>query len=200
MSAKYFDGDVQPRAMRARSGPTSPSLGVDGRCLPLLLALLLSLLYNIYRTLIVPLETQAMSQNRMTQNIESLTVSRADETAIHCDQTILTQIVNKTTRLRETLQSLKAGLEECAALLAPAENGSTLVLSSLRSESLKGLITRVGTRIVKGVRYPASHPPPSRRTEQNTECQTAYSKPSTSPSRAFSKNECEVDFTGQLAL
>jgi hypothetical protein len=54
-------------------------------------------------------------------------------------------------QLRETLQSLKAGLEECAALLAPTENGSTLVLSSVRSESLKGLVTRVGTRIVKGV-------------------------------------------------
>lgn len=54
-------------------------------------------------------------------------------------------------QLRETLQSLKAGLEECAALLAPTENGSTLVLSSLRSESLKGLITRIGTRITKGV-------------------------------------------------
>lgn len=54
-------------------------------------------------------------------------------------------------QLRETLQSLKSGLEECAALLAPTENGSTLVLSSLRSESLKGLVTRVGTRIVKGV-------------------------------------------------
>ncbi|KAL5113836.1 hypothetical protein ACEQ8H_008298 [Pleosporales sp. CAS-2024a] len=53
-------------------------------------------------------------------------------------------------QLRETLQALKAGLEECAALLAPSENGSTLVLSSLRSESLKGLITRVGTRITKG--------------------------------------------------
>ncbi|KAF2643451.1 hypothetical protein P280DRAFT_467478 [Massarina eburnea CBS 473.64] len=53
-------------------------------------------------------------------------------------------------QLRETLQSLKAGLEECAALLAPSENGSTLVLSTVRSESLKGLVTRVGTRIVKG--------------------------------------------------
>lgn len=54
-------------------------------------------------------------------------------------------------QLRDTLQSLKAGLEECAALLAPSENASTLVLSSLRSESLKGLVTRIGTRIVKGV-------------------------------------------------
>ena len=60
--------------------------------------------------------------------------------------------------LRDTLQSLKAGFEECAALLAPSENGSTLVLSSLRSESMKGLVTRVGTRIVKGV---CSHPAPT---------------------------------------
>ena len=57
-------------------------------------------------------------------------------------------------QLKETLQSLKAGLEECAALLAPSENGSTLVLTSVRSESLKGLVTRVGTRIVKGVGGP----------------------------------------------
>lgn len=54
-------------------------------------------------------------------------------------------------QLGETLQSLKAGLEECAALLAPSENGSTLVLSSVRSENLKGLVTRIGTRITKGV-------------------------------------------------
>jgi hypothetical protein len=59
-------------------------------------------------------------------------------------------------QLRETLQSLKAGLEECAALLAPSENGSTLVLTSVRSESLKGLITRIGTRITKGVCLPLS--------------------------------------------
>ncbi|KAL6712624.1 hypothetical protein ACN47E_000501 [Coniothyrium glycines] len=65
-------------------------------------------------------------------------------------------------QLRDTLQSLKAGLEECAALLAPSETGSTLVLSSVRSESLKGLITRLGTRITKGnikLRL-ASLPPP----------------------------------------
>lgn len=64
--------------------------------------------------------------------------------------------------LQDTLRSLKAGLEECAALLAPREPGSTLVLSSLRSENLKGFITRVGTRIVKGdvhLRL-ASLPPP----------------------------------------
>ncbi|KAF2477299.1 uncharacterized protein BDR25DRAFT_309557 [Lindgomyces ingoldianus] len=66
-------------------------------------------------------------------------------------------------QLRETLQALKAGLEECAALLAPSENGSTLVLSSVRSESLKGLITRVGTRVVKGsIKLRLSSLPPPR--------------------------------------
>ena len=64
--------------------------------------------------------------------------------------------------LQDTLKSLKEGLEECAELLAPKEPGSTLVLSSLRSESLKGFITRVGTRIVKGdvqLRLPSLPPP-----------------------------------------
>lgn len=64
--------------------------------------------------------------------------------------------------LQDTLASLKAGLEECAELLAPKEPGSTLVLSSLRSENLKGFITRVGTRIVKGdvqLRLPSLPPP-----------------------------------------
>ncbi|WPG98260.1 Hypothetical protein R9X50_00104800 [Acrodontium crateriforme] len=64
--------------------------------------------------------------------------------------------------LQDTLRSLKAGLEECAHLLAPVEPGSTLVLSSLRSENLKGFITRVGARIVKGdiyLRIPSLPPP-----------------------------------------
>jgi hypothetical protein len=54
--------------------------------------------------------------------------------------------------LQDSLRSLKAGLQECADLLAPSEYGSTLVLSTHRSENLKGFVTRVGTRIVKGVR------------------------------------------------
>ncbi|KAK6603497.1 37S ribosomal protein Rsm22 [Botrytis cinerea] len=54
--------------------------------------------------------------------------------------------------LQETLASLKTGLEDCYALLAPVEPGSTLVMSSPRSEYLKGHITRVGTQVVKG--YP----------------------------------------------
>lgn len=52
--------------------------------------------------------------------------------------------------LQDALLSLKEGLHECAELLASKEPGSTLVLSSLRSEHLKGFITRVGTRVVKG--------------------------------------------------
>ncbi|EXJ81212.1 hypothetical protein A1O3_07502 [Capronia epimyces CBS 606.96] len=52
--------------------------------------------------------------------------------------------------LQHSLVALKEGLEECDALLAPKEPGSTLVLSSLRSESVKGFVTRVGTRLVKG--------------------------------------------------
>lgn len=54
--------------------------------------------------------------------------------------------------LQDSLASLKEGLEECVAILAPKEPGSTLVLSSLRSESVKGFVTRIGTKIVKGVR------------------------------------------------
>lgn len=54
--------------------------------------------------------------------------------------------------LHETLQNLKSGLEDCYALLAPVDPGSTLVVSTPRNEIVKGHITRVGTRIVKGVR------------------------------------------------
>jgi hypothetical protein len=54
--------------------------------------------------------------------------------------------------LQDSFASLKEGLEECVDLLAPKEPGSTLVLSSLRSESVKGFVTRIGTKIVKGVR------------------------------------------------
>jgi hypothetical protein len=59
---------------------------------------------------------------------------------------------------QESLASLRDGLGECADLLAPKEPGSTLVLSSLRSESVKGFVSRVGTRITKGVSQ-VSQPP-----------------------------------------
>lgn len=47
-------------------------------------------------------------------------------------------------------RDLKHGLEDCYALLAPIDPGSTLVMSTPRNEKVKGTITRVGTRIVKG--------------------------------------------------
>ena len=59
--------------------------------------------------------------------------------------------------LHETLQNLKHGLENCYALLAPVDPGSTLVVSTPRNELVKGHVTRVGTRIVKGV-YPRPLP------------------------------------------
>lgn len=53
--------------------------------------------------------------------------------------------------LHENFASLKNGLEECFTLLLPQEPGSTLALSSVRSESIKGHVTRLGAWIVKGV-------------------------------------------------
>ncbi|KAI1749339.1 RAVE subunit 2/Rogdi [Xylaria castorea] len=59
----------------------------------------------------------------------------------------LTWLLNS---LQATLLSLKHGLEECYALLAPIDPGNTLVLSTPRAELVKGHVTRVGARIVKG--------------------------------------------------
>lgn len=55
-----------------------------------------------------------------------------------------------TTSTITILSGLKHDLEDCYALLAPVDPGSTLVMSTSRSEKVKGTITRVGTRIVKG--------------------------------------------------
>ncbi|CAL8576136.1 hypothetical protein XPA_002029 [Xanthoria parietina] len=66
--------------------------------------------------------------------------------------------------LQDALPSLKSGLEECLALLAPQEPGTTLALSTHRSETIKGVVTRVGTRIVKGdiqIRLPSLPAPRS---------------------------------------
>lgn len=71
---------------------------------------------------------------------------------------------------QKSLKALQEALEEVAALLAPKEPGSTLVLSSLRSENVKGFVTRVGTKIVKGdihLRL-ASIPPNTPRTQANS--------------------------------
>ncbi|KAF2104058.1 hypothetical protein NA57DRAFT_70270 [Rhizodiscina lignyota] len=74
----------------------------------------------------------------------------APQLAIEEDATLARELQWLLESLQSTLQSLKSGLEECAALLAPVEPGSTLVLSSHRSENVKGTVTRVGTRVVKG--------------------------------------------------
>lgn len=50
----------------------------------------------------------------------------------------------------DVCRDLKHGLEDCYALLAPIDPGSTLVMSTPRNEKVKGTITRVGTRLVKG--------------------------------------------------
>jgi len=55
-------------------------------------------------------------------------------------------ITNETVRV---CRDLKHGLEDCYALLAPIDPGSTLAVSTPRNERVKGTITRVGTRIVK---------------------------------------------------
>ncbi|KAK9772794.1 putative RAVE subunit 2/Rogdi [Seiridium cardinale] len=52
--------------------------------------------------------------------------------------------------LQTTLKTLKSSLEETYALLAPIDPGSTLVVSTPRQEAVKGHVTRVGTRLVKG--------------------------------------------------
>ncbi|CAO1600091.1 MAG: hypothetical protein LQ349_000180 [Xanthoria aureola] len=66
--------------------------------------------------------------------------------------------------LQDALPSLKSGLEECLALITPQEPGTTLALSTHRSETIKGVVTRVGTRIVKGdiqIRLPSLPAPRS---------------------------------------
>ena len=50
----------------------------------------------------------------------------------------------------QLLKSTQDGLTECIALLDPQEGGSTLALSSTRSEALKGFVVRMGERIIKG--------------------------------------------------
>jgi len=81
--------------------------------------------------------------------------------------------------LQETLSSLKSGLEDCSALLAPREQGSTLVVSSHRSEAVKGTITRNGSNITKGdvhLRL-ASLPPPRGQTSYKLSISTQPSAP-----------------------
>ncbi|GJC97638.1 37S ribosomal protein Rsm22 [Colletotrichum higginsianum] len=54
------------------------------------------------------------------------------------------------TETHAVLGDIRHGLQDCYALLAPIDPGSTLVMSTQRNERVKGTVTRVGTRIVKG--------------------------------------------------
>ncbi|KAI0835459.1 RAVE subunit 2/Rogdi [Hypoxylon sp. FL0890] len=61
----------------------------------------------------------------------------------------LTWLLNS---FRATLAELKRGLEDCCALLSPPDlAGSTLVLTTVRNEIVKGYTTRVGARLVRGL-------------------------------------------------
>ncbi|KAI1097523.1 RAVE subunit 2/Rogdi [Jackrogersella minutella] len=56
------------------------------------------------------------------------------------------------TSVRSTLAQLQRGLEDCCALLSPADAaGSTLVLTTPRNETVKGHATRVGAHLVRGL-------------------------------------------------
>ncbi|KAK6821386.1 hypothetical protein PG987_015786 [Apiospora arundinis] len=52
--------------------------------------------------------------------------------------------------IHDILKTLKSSLEETYALLAPIDPGATLVVSTPKHETVKGYVTRVGTRLVKG--------------------------------------------------
>ncbi|KAJ3958551.1 hypothetical protein N0V92_004880 [Colletotrichum tropicale] len=73
-----------------------------------------------------------------------------DQLALKTEETLkreLEWIVNETHTI---LSDIRHGLQDCYALLAPIDPGSTLVMSTQRNERVKGTVTRVGTRIVKG--------------------------------------------------
>ncbi|KAI0848519.1 RAVE subunit 2/Rogdi [Daldinia vernicosa] len=74
------------------------------------------------------------------------------ELKIQEDATQARELTWLLTSLRTTLEKIKRGLEDCCALLAPADSaGSTLVLTTPRNETVKGHTTRVGARLVRGL-------------------------------------------------
>jgi len=111
--------------------------------------------------IVIPLSLEEKAHNNMSTLLWPPVASQHELTQ-ELESTTARELEWLLSSLQDTLASLKSGLEECAALLAPQEPGSTLVLSSLRSENLKGYITRVGTRVVKGdiqLRLPSLQPP-----------------------------------------
>lgn len=76
----------------------------------------------------------------------------SDELKIQEDATQARELSWLLTSLHTTLAQLKRGLEDCSALLTPADAaGSTLALTTPRNETVKGHTTRVGTRLVRGL-------------------------------------------------
>ncbi|KAF3069105.1 hypothetical protein GL218_08023 [Daldinia childiae] len=74
------------------------------------------------------------------------------ELKIQEDATQARELTWLLTSLRTTLEKIKRGLEDCCALLAPADSaGSTLALTTPRNETVKGHTTRVGARLVRGL-------------------------------------------------
>ncbi|OAA76888.1 hypothetical protein LEL_06572 [Akanthomyces lecanii RCEF 1005] len=73
-----------------------------------------------------------------------------EELKVKLAETLNNELAWITTESLEVCRDLKHGLEDCYALLAPIDPGSTLVMSTPRNEKVKGTITRVGTRLVKG--------------------------------------------------
>ncbi|KAH6647108.1 RAVE subunit 2/Rogdi [Truncatella angustata] len=73
-----------------------------------------------------------------------------EQLKIEEDATLARELTWLLSELQSTLKTLKSSLEETYALLAPIDPGSTLVVSTPRHEAVKGHVTRVGTRLVKG--------------------------------------------------
>ncbi|KAF4509838.1 hypothetical protein G6O67_001778 [Ophiocordyceps sinensis] len=73
-----------------------------------------------------------------------------EELTIQAAATLRRELDWITAETIEACRELKHGLDDCYALIAPIDPGSTLVMSTPRNERVKGTITRVGSRIVKG--------------------------------------------------
>ncbi|KAF9875120.1 37s ribosomal protein rsm22 [Colletotrichum karsti] len=73
-----------------------------------------------------------------------------EELAIKKEESLRRELEWIVTETHEVLKDIRHGLQDCYALLAPIDPGSTLVMSTQRNERVKGTVTRVGTRIVKG--------------------------------------------------
>ncbi|KAL2754045.1 hypothetical protein ACRALDRAFT_2036073 [Sodiomyces alcalophilus JCM 7366] len=79
---------------------------------------------------------------------------------------------------RAVMRNLKNGLDECYALLAPIDPGVTLAVSSPLEEKVKGVMTRLGTRIVRAVSSPFISPIVSLSSNTNARESPSSSEPS----------------------